>query len=336
LSLARRAGRAIGYVGLDIPAELLAAPGLVAAHLPWERGRVTPWADRWLEDSFAGWARCIVEDWAEGRYDFMDGVVFTRGDDTSQRLYYYLGELQRQRKVGGPRPLIFDTANIRRPASEKWTVEATRRLAGELHLGSSELAEGIKVANRRREILQSVDADRASISSFYERYARASLFAPIEALPRRGAPANRAPKGRILLAGSSPPDDSLHLAVESAGWHVVGEGWDRNLLRLGPPLVASSGDPAEHIGRHAFAYPVGPRTFRDRVADLVDAVAARSADAVAFWLHEEDEAIAWDVVSSRRALEQRDVPTLVMTRRRWDLGDGPQDEIVRFLGGLAA
>jgi len=335
LALARQAGRAIGFVGLDIPAEILAAPGIFAAHLPWQRGRVTPWADRWLEDSFAGWARCIVEDWANGDFDFMESVVFTRGDDTSQRLYYYLCELQRQGRLRGPQPLIFDIARINRPSSERWTVAAVRRLAACLQLGDDELADGIETANRRRELLLSVDARRTSVSAFYERMARASLFAPAELLPRSSSPASPDPAGRVLLAGSSPPDDSLHRAVDGAGWHVVGEACDRNLRRLGPLLDHANGDPVEHIGQHAFAGSVGPRTFRNRADELVDAVESRGADAVVFWLHEEDEAIAWDVVSSRRALESRGTPTLVLARRRWDLGDDPQSEIVRFLGDLA-
>ncbi|MDH4107947.1 MAG: 2-hydroxyacyl-CoA dehydratase family protein [Gammaproteobacteria bacterium] len=336
LVAARTAQRPVGYVGLDIPEDILAAPPFHAAHLPWQRDRRTPWADRWLEDSFAGWARCIVEDWADGRYDFMESVVFTRGDDTSQRLYYYLAELQRQGRIGGPRPLIFDTARIRRPSSEKWTVAAVRRLASELGLDDEDLAAGIDAADRRRRILLSIDADRSFASPFYERVARASLFIPAESLPRRSALANPGSAGQVLLAGSSPPDDGLHLAVDAAGWSVAGEACDRNLLRLGSPLRAVSGDPAERIGRQCAANPVGPRSFHDRAADILASVEERGAGAVVFWLYEEDEAIAWDVAACRRALEARGIATLVLARRRWDLSDDPQDDIARFLGSLAA
>src|SRR5690606_11931156 len=81
LALARRADRAIGYVGLDIPEDMLAAPAHVAAHLPWDRMSSTPWADQWLEDSFPGWARCILESWSAGMFDHLAAVVFSRGDD---------------------------------------------------------------------------------------------------------------------------------------------------------------------------------------------------------------------------------------------------------------
>ena len=45
LARAQAAPRAIGYVGFDIPEDLLAAPGLTACHLPWRTGIATPRAD---------------------------------------------------------------------------------------------------------------------------------------------------------------------------------------------------------------------------------------------------------------------------------------------------
>lgn len=336
LAPASRAEQPIGFVGLDIPEDILAAPPLFAVHLPWQRGRSTPWADRWLEDSFPGWARSMVEDWAGGRFDFLQRVVFTRGDDTSQRLYYYICELQHRRLVQGPEPLIFDIARIRRPSSEAWTIAAVRRLAAELDLDAADLAEGVRTANRRRELMASLDLDRRSPGHFYEQIARASLFAPIESLDLPSLPPNAAFQGRVLLAGSSPPDDHLHLAVESAGWSVVGEAYDRNLSRLGPPVDDLDDDPARVIGRLAFGNSTGPRSFHDRTAHILAEIGRRGVDVVIFWLYEEDEAIAWDVVQSQRALTASGVPTLVMTRRKWDLSDAPEADVIRFLRSLAA
>ena len=40
--------------------------------------------------------RSIAEQWLTGELDFLDAVVFPRSDDSAQRLYYYLCELQRR------------------------------------------------------------------------------------------------------------------------------------------------------------------------------------------------------------------------------------------------
>jgi len=138
--------------------------------------------------------------------------------------------------------------------------------------------------------------------------------------------------------GRSPlgPRRGERLAVEAAGWSVAGELYDRNLLRLGPVVPGADGDPCKRIARQAFRNRTGPRSFYDRPATVLAEVERRQADAVVFWLYEEDEAIAWDVVDARTALEDNGIATLVMARRRWDLEDEPQGEIHRFLAGPGA
>jgi len=138
----------------------------------------------------------------------------------------------------------------------------------------------------------------------------------------------------VLLAGSSPPDDCLHRAVEAVGWSVVCETYDRNLTRLGPSIETSGGDVFERIGRHAHANNVGARAFHDRAEHLLQQARSSLADAVIFWLIEEDEGIAWDLVSSRQALADMGLPCLAMTRRKWDCSDRSRGDIAFFLEGL--
>lgn len=333
LAPAAASTRAVGFIGADVPADVLAAPGISAAHLPWQRDRATPFADRWLEDAFPGWSRSMLQDWADGRFDFMSHVVFTRGDDASQRLYYYVTELQRRRIVGGASPVIFDTARIRRPASEAWNLAAVRRLAADLDVNEDDLVEGIGVTNRRRVAMHDLDRDRNAPGHFYEQVARATLFAPLDTLDLDTRPADPGGHGRVLLAGSAPPDDSLHRAVEAAGWNVVGDVNDRNLARLGPP-VDTGKDPVSGIGRQVSRTTSGARSFHDRGATLAAETNQRRVDAVVFWLHEQDEALAWDVVRAERAVAQLGKPVLVLSRRQWDLSDEPAADVAAFLGGL--
>ena len=334
LALARDAGFPLGYIGLDIPEDLLAADGVFAVHLPWSIDRQTPRADDWLEESFPGWARSIVEDWAEGLFDFMAYVIFSRGDDATQRLYYYICELQSRGLVHGPEPIIFDVARVRKSSSEAWSIAAVKRLAEELQLGEAALHAGIDLANKRRKIMASLSDQRKAPGQYYEQFARASLFAPLESLQLDLPEYDTPPAGRILLAGSSPPDDHLHRAVEAAGWWVTGENYDRNLARLGTPLAAGEGDVFELIGRQAHSSTVGPRAFFDRNGQLLQEVRASRADAAIFWLIEEDEALAWDLAQSRQALEATGLPCLTMTRRAWNYSDHPEGEIREFLAGL--
>jgi len=333
---AQAAPRAIGYVGADIPADLLLASNYFVCHLPWDADQDTPFADQWLESSFAPWARSGLEDWKAGRFVFLESVVFSRGDDSAQRLYYYVCELQRRRTISGPEPLIFDIARIRRDTSIHRSIAAVRLLADRLGIGDDQFIEGINAANSRRRLFTSIEVRRGAPASLYERISRASLFADIDdALAEANLPDGDVAR-RVLLAGSAPPDDRLHLAVEAAGWTVTGEANERSLTRLGPEIEPDGNDAAAAIGVHAHGMLPGERSFADRSKSLIDAPRRARATAVVLWLIEEDEAMAWDVPAQYAALQEEGIPALLMPRRRWDARDGAGEEIASFLGGLDA
>src|SRR5690606_8043898 len=122
----------------------------------------------------------------------------------SQRLYYYVCELQRQRRIGGPAPPVFDVARIPRASSAEWTMRAVGRLAAELGLSDADLADGIAIANQRRERLRGLDLQARLPGRYRERVARASLFTGVETLALDRIPllAGSTPvRGRVLLTG---------------------------------------------------------------------------------------------------------------------------------------
>lgn len=326
----------IGFVGPDVPADLLLASGRAFGHLPWA-DRPTPWADKWLESSFPRWTRSILEDWHAGRYDDLPQVVFSRADDASQRLYYYVVELRRRGLLGGPKPLVFDCALIRRESSLAHTAAAVRELAGTLEVGEAELVRGIERGNALRGALDRLQAARQAHGPFYERLARAALYSDASRwLAGVVAPSGAGRGGpRVLLAGSVPPDDRLHRAVEAGGADVIAELHVHSLSRLGAAVVLRD-DPAEAIARHVVASSIGPRSFTDRGAQIVAAARAARAQAVVLWQTREEEALAWHVPAQRRALEEAGLPALVMASRDWRAADGATGSIEKFCAEIAS
>ena len=333
LAPAQAAPRAIGYVGFDLPEDLLAGSGRFAVHLPWDADLPTPQADQWLERGFAPWARSILQQWADGRFDFLDHVLFSRGEDNAQRLYYYTSELQRRGRIGGPMPLILDVARIERPASLARSVEAVRKVADQLGLTADDLARGIEMADRRRRFFGSLDQTRSGPGQRFERITRAALFAPLEEADPGPVQSSGSGSGRVLLAGTPPPDDRLHRAIEQSGWVVAGEANDRSLGRLGQPFAPEE-DPFTAIGRRAHATGFGSRSFADPAAGLVEAARRARADAAILWLIEEEESIVWHVPSQVAAMAQAGIPILVLTRRRWKGDDGAPSEMAAWLQGM--
>jgi hypothetical protein len=326
LSAVRGAAHPVGFVGLDIPLEVLTGNGRVACHLPWDRAVPTPRADRWLESGFGPWTRRILEDWAEGRFDLFEHVVFTRGDDNAQRLYYYVCELQRRGEIKGPKPLIFDVAYVRRATSVERTRKAVADLSAHLGVAAADLA--IVQVNTRRAALAALQASRQADGPLYERLARASLFGDVTATP----PSSTA-KHRLLLAGTPPPDGRLHQAVEDAGASIIAETHERSLSWLGQH-VAEDGEPLRAVADSIYARTTGARTFSDRGQRLVAAARDAQADAVLLWLIEEEESEVWHVPAQRAALAAAGIPALVLTRRAWL--DDISGELTHFLKERAA
>ena len=293
----------IAYVGPDLPQDLLAATGACSGALTWNVDRAMPAADRWLESKFPLWARSILQDWSDGALNGLDAVIFSRGDDAAQRLYYYLCELRLQGHIRGPEPLIFDVAKIARPSSVMHMATAVRKLADRLGVGGEALERGIVETNGRRAAGERLAGPGGSI---------------------------------CLLSGTPPPDGRLHAIVAAAGWRAAGLTLAESWQHPGDPVDEASGDPFAAVARQLHVSPHGSRAFFDRAAAVVAEAQAAQAKAALLWFAEEDEARIWHLPAQRDALARVGVPTLILTRRDWRANDGAADEIAYFLKELSA
>jgi hypothetical protein len=335
----------IGFVGADLPVDLFAASGRSFGHLPWRAEGATAWADRWLESGFPGWTRSILEDWHGGRFDGLSQVVFSRSDDASQRLYYYVRELQQRGQLAGPVPLVFDIALLPRESSLAHTAQSLCSLGESLGVDEAALRGAIPRVNALRRQLAQWQAGRTGDGPAHERLSRATLFSDAtgwvghEATPAgtgaRAGNDDNARDGtgsglRVLLAGSFPPDQRLHEAVESGGAVVVAEAHAQCLLRLGALLEPAGESPFLALARHLRATSMAPRSVFDRAQWIVAQARQARAAAVVLWLTREEESLAWHVPAQRAALQSAGMPCLALTARRWSADDGALDEITTF------
>lgn len=334
-----RGRRVVGFLGPDIPVELILAAGALAWQLPWRAPGETPLADRYLEPSFHPQERSAAEQWLRGEFDWMDAVVFSRGSDSTQRLYYYLCELQRRGLAAGPRPMLFDVCKIPRSSSADYTRGALERLAGQLGALPHALSDAIALSNRRRELMGQLQRRRAAASapdgSAVARLVRAAGHCVPDEFDAALARWLTQPFGaragvRVLLAGSAAPDEGLHLAVEAAGANVIAESGDH---ALGYPLslIESDAEPLDALARHYHALSAGPRAFCQPGTELLSRVRAVRADAVIFWLLEQEEARGWDLPAQQRALQGAGVPFLTLTRRTVHADEATREAIGQFI-----
>lgn len=291
----------IALAGPDLPHAVLHAAGCHAGPVALDVERATPRAQQWVESKFTPWAFALVEAWAEGEYDGLDGVLFSRADDTSQRVYYYVCELQRRGLLAGPRALICDIGKIPRETSRDLTVAAVRKLANELGVSDKALEQAIVAGNAARSTA---------------------------AIARPAAPV-------CLLHGTPPPDRRLHDVIAQAGFAASGLTLAEFWLAPGPSVAEGTGDPAAALGAQMHARRQGARSFADPAAQVRDAVAASGASAVVLWRIEEDEAQTWQFPAELRALAEDGLPVLTLTRSDWLARDRAPAAITEFLQGVA-
>jgi len=330
-------GRVIGYVGAEIPVELIVAARAFPLRLP-NFAQATPAADAYLESSFMPEARSVCEQYLHGALNFLDAIIFPRSNDSAQRLYYYLSELRSRGLAAGPEPLIFDLAKIPRATSRVHSRSAVSRLAAQIGAIEKALPGAIAQRNRRRELFAAAAAARLEqrriAGSVMDRIFRAADFCdagPFDAALDEYLRSARVEDAglRLVLAGTAPPDDRLHRAVEAAGGNFVAELGDHASSSVALPLIPAGGS-FEAIADHYQTSAIGPRAFVNRPAAIVGLAQRARAAGVITWLIEEEDSLIWDLPAQSRALAAAGIASLALVRRRWDGSDGAPQEITAF------
>jgi len=327
----------IGYIGNDVPVALILAAGALPMRLRGDARLSTDRANQFVESAFSAELRAIVEQWLAGGLDFLHSVVFPRTDDSAQRVYYYLCELQRRGVCAGPRPLLYDVADIGRPSSAAYTRESTRRLARELGTRDADLAQALQRVAQRESLLAEVRSRRAgeapiagSLAFGVERASARDWRGEFDTTTRQWLSTAPGLSGarRILLAGDSPPDNSLHLAIEEARGTVVIE------LTESIPDLAVQPAQIDAIADHFHSRRNPVREMRANPHWVAERVRHAKADAVVFWLVEEDEALPWEITRQATSLQAVGIPTLSLSRQSWRPSEHALRQVKEFVGNL--
>lgn len=367
---AARSRRAIGYLGWDVPVELILAAGAVPVQLSaLAHSGATTLADRFLESSFSAESRVVADRWLAGDLDCLEAVIFSRSDDNAQRLYYYLCELQRMGECKGPRPVLYDLARIQRASSVAHTIESTHALASSISVDESKLGVAIqRVAARQallRELAKLRMADEVPLGSVAHRIvrgARADWSGEFDGSMRQwlAGAATVEPRKRVLLVGSVPFDDHVHAAIEVDGVAVVGE-INQACSAASLPLPVSrathsNGSSAELSAESAFGGDLNSglgtsssmeiiahrcyeqtraiSTLLQSPTDIVKAARTLRADGVIVWMLATDTGLAWEAPRIERALREASLPTLMLTSQPQTLSAEALAQIAQFRSAL--
>jgi benzoyl-CoA reductase/2-hydroxyglutaryl-CoA dehydratase subunit BcrC/BadD/HgdB len=307
--------RAVGYVGHDIPVEFILAAGARPIRLCEQIGYDTSVADRFVEPTFSLAARQIAQRWLTGQLDALEAVVFSRGDDNAQRLYYYLCELQRTGEASGPRPLLFDIARVDRFSSVAHTVASARLLVEALDVDASALSPAASRVRQRAQLLARLNAARIAHplpGTLSHAARRAAQYHWDEEFDRAfenwiaNATAIEA-RHRIALIGSEAQHEAIHSAVETNGSIICHEIYETTPL---PDTELTQGDAIAAIATHYHRQACAARQAFSDAARIVASARAARADGAILWLTQTDSALAWEAPHIAKALHAAGIPVL--------------------------
>ncbi|GHE91269.1 hypothetical protein GCM10017786_24600 [Amycolatopsis deserti] len=316
----------IGYVGADVPVELITAAGAVPMRLA---GR--PGADRTLGEKYLGRGldpavRSLLSRLLAGEFGRLDGLVVSRDCEASLRLFYALRELRRVEPAVVLPPLhLVDVLHLPHRTTTRYVLAKVRQLRATLEswtgsvITDPALAEAITAHDRLRALLGEMAAlrrrGRLSGTRALSIVARTTALPVVQAielvesvLDEDHAPV---PGRRVFLTGSGHDSPEVYEMLEEAGLLIVGEDHDWGDLlwhrRVGAPTELALAERYQHNG------PSAPRaSIRARAAHTAAAARECGAEALIAYAREHDDAPPWDYPAQREATG---LPSVLLERQ---------------------
>ncbi|RNL87612.1 2-hydroxyacyl-CoA dehydratase family protein [Halostreptopolyspora alba] len=317
----RASGRpVIGYVGADVPVELLTAVGALPVRLAGVPGADTTAGDRYLGHGVDLAARSVLTRLVNGDYGPLDGLVVSRDCEASARLFYAVRELRRvEPAMALPPAHLVDVLHLPHRSTTRYVrakvaqMRATVETWAGRTITRTEFAEAIETHDRLRELLSEISQLRGrrparlrgtTVLAAVAATTTLPAHRAVELLEEVRAHADALPGAdegvRVFVTGSGHDTTDVYAALEEAGLLVVGEDHDWGDLghhrRVGEPTELAL---AERYQRNG---PSAPRaSIQRRAAHTAAAARASGAEALLSYVRDHDDGPLWDFPEQRAA-----------------------------------
>ena len=289
--------RIVGYTCSYVPEPLLSVAGLAAVRVRAPGTAGTPLADTYLSSVTCSYIRSLLECAMEGRFEGIDGWVFTASCDHLRRLHDNLVYLE-----APPFHRILDLPHKTGDEAVAWFVEELRGLAVSLsdHFGVDTGDEEVRAAIgrhnralaplrdigevRRRERPPITGTDFHTLVSAAASVPREALLEPLtelrDALADQDGPGGH--RARLMVVGSQLDDPGYIGVIESMGGLVVADRFCGGSLP-GLEPIPEDGNPVPTLGAHYLRRTSCPRmmeAFDDRVEAILQAAQTYRAEGI--------------------------------------------------------
>lgn len=338
-----KGGQIIGYSGAYIPEEIIYAAGMLPYRIGGREATKVTTADMYFGPVTCNYVKCLLENAADGRFDFLDGVIITYECDHIRRIF---DAWRKAGKDGNARlPAFFEYYGLPHSRGEHATgllMAETRRLIKEIerHFGVEVTEEGlrdaIKTYNKTRKLLKKLyelrEKDEVPITGaaalgvvvagtvMPKDEFNKQLEKLLDGLEREKGITG---KPRLMIAGSVNDDIGLVKLVEDLGAVVVADSLCFG-ARCFWNLVEENGDPLKAIVTRYWEHIPCPRMYGEysrRYSFIRDIARRGKVDGVILEHIRFCDLHATDNMLYARDLEAEGIPTLRLERQYGPLAD---------------
>ncbi|KID30047.1 Benzoyl-CoA reductase/2-hydroxyglutaryl-CoA dehydratase subunit, BcrC/BadD/HgdB [Prauserella sp. Am3] len=307
----------VGYVGADVPVELLTAAGMLPLRLWGDPDGPREAGDRCLGTGLDPVARSVFTRLLDGAYGALDGLIVSRDCEASSRLFYGLRELRRvEPSVALPPIALADVLHLPHRTTTHYVHSTLARLRGTVATWAghaiTDLPAAIAAHDRLRTLLSDVAALRRTRPARITGTQALNIVAATTTMPVEHActllerlldEAGTLPEHdglRVYVTGSAHDTPEVYAELEANGFLVVGEDHDWGDLlfqqEVRRPTLLALAERYQHNG------PSAPRSsIRRRAAHIAASARACHAEALLCYVREHDDAPPWDYPAQRDA-----------------------------------
>jgi len=334
-------GKVVGYMGVDVPEELLIAAGFFPLRITGDPAGSTMLADKYVGAAFNPIVRSMFNRLLDGTYGFLDHLIISNSSEAILRLFYCLREIKRLEPYPGlPDFYFFEFLHTKFRTSALYNRDRVAEFKNQLEqwigkaITDEALREAITICNENRRLLQEMARLRTEAMPRLSGVDALQIIGASMLMPKTDHnkllrkllnEADQLPTRdgvRLFIEGSSPDHLQFYELVESGQATIVAEDSDWG-NRYFDTLVDESIDPLDAItDQYHFKAPSPTKsTIQERVDYCVRKATEAKVDGVIFFILHSENPPSWDYPEQRNALEARGIPTLCLPWQPYALTD---------------
>jgi benzoyl-CoA reductase/2-hydroxyglutaryl-CoA dehydratase subunit BcrC/BadD/HgdB len=343
-----KGSRICGYIGSDVPEELILAAGFLPIRLRGDSTKPPDHGDRYghLAEPVT---RSLLARLVDGTYDYVDVLVIDRSIEAHAALFYNLRQVRLMLpEVRLPELHFFDLLHLPHLTTARYNRDRVRELADRLGvwgggaLDDAIIGAEIERTNKHRALLAGLGAPRTEKPPRLSGTDALALIGCAMLMPRddhaslvrraRAEAENASPiEGRrLFLTGSNHESTRLYQVLERDGFVVVGEDHDWGDRSYADPVDESTGWLDALTDRAMFGAPAAAKYgLAERVGYIRSRVRETGAEFMLSLNRVGDDAARWEFPDLRVALIEDGVMCAGIDHLPYDVTD--EAELARGL-----